>query len=231
MDSGFYVAYAGFAARMQALDVVASNLANASTTGFHYRRLQFQDLIYQNTVAPEAATQQTTLPSGLQVGLSVRPASSEIVQIEGNFDVTGNPLDLAIQGNGFFQVTLPTGDLACTRGGAFHLDQNGNAVDEQGDSLAPNITIPSNASSITVGAELATSITNLEQASIATNAILGATSQILSTLNFLHFRKRLFSRSAAQIGMPTSTMSTDSGYGKMTALPRIQRFGMRVQEV
>src|SRR6202051_5165565 len=160
MIRALYTAASGMLAQQMHLDNNANNLANASTTGFHSRRLQFQDLIYQNTVAPgAAATQQTTLPAGLQVGLGVRPASSEIIQIEGNFDATGNPLDLAIQGNGFFQVTLPTGDLAYTRSGAFHLDQNGNVVDEQGDSLTPNITIPSNALTVTVGTDGTVSIT------------------------------------------------------------------------
>ena len=154
MIRALYTAASGMMAQQLNLDNIANNLANASTTGFHSRLLQFQDLIYQNTVAPgAAATQQTTLPSGLQVGLGVRPASSEIIQTEGNFNATGNPLDMAIQGNGFFQVTLPTGDLAYTRSGAFHLDQNGNVVDEQGNSLTPNITIPSNALTVTVGTD------------------------------------------------------------------------------
>jgi flagellar basal-body rod protein FlgG len=160
MIRALYTAASGMLAQQMNLDNIANNLSNASTTGFHSRRLQFQDLIYQNTVAPgAAATQQTTLPAGLQVGLGVRPASSEILQIEGNFDNTGNPLDLAIQGNGYFQVTLPTGDLAYTRSGAFHLDQNGNVVDEQGDQLTPNITIPSNALSVTVGTDGTVSVT------------------------------------------------------------------------
>jgi flagellar basal-body rod protein FlgG len=160
MIRALYTAASGMQAQQLNLDNIANNLANASTTGFHNRRLQFQDLIYQSVVVPgSAATQQTTLPAGLQVGLGTRPASSEIIQIEGNFDATGNPLDLAIQGQGFFQVTLPTGDLAYTRSGAFHMDQNGNVVTEQGDPLTPNITIPSNALSITVGADGTVSVT------------------------------------------------------------------------
>jgi flagellar basal-body rod protein FlgG len=160
MIRALYTAASGMLAQQMNLDNIANNLANASTTGFHSRLLQFQDLIYQNTVAPgAAATQQTTLPAGLQVGLGVRPASSEIIQNEGNFNATGNPLDLAIQGNGFFQLTLPTGDLAYTRSGAFHLDQNGNVVDEQGNSLTPNITIPSNALTVTVGTDGTVSVT------------------------------------------------------------------------
>ncbi len=160
MIRALYTAASGMLAQQMNLDNIANNLANASTTGFHSRLLQFQDLIYQNTVAPgAAATQQSTLPAGLQVGLGVRPASSEIIQTEGNFNATGNPLDMAIQGNGFFQVTLPTGDLAYTRSGAFHLDQNGNMVDEQGNSLTPNITIPTNALSVSVGTDGTVSVT------------------------------------------------------------------------
>jgi flagellar basal-body rod protein FlgG len=165
MIRALYTAASGMLAQQLHLDNIANNLANASTTGFHSRRLQFQDLIYQNIVAPgAAATQQTTIPAGLQVGLGVHPASSELVQTEGNFDSTGNPLDLAIQGQGFFQVTLPTGDLAYTRSGAFHLDQNGNIVTAQGDPMTPNITIPSNALTVSVGTDGTVSITLPAQA-------------------------------------------------------------------
>jgi len=160
MIRALYTAASGMLAQQLNLDNIANNLANASTNGFHSRRLQFQDLIYQNTIAPgAAATQQTTLPAGLQIGLGTRPASSEILQTQGNFANTGNPLDMAIQGQGFFQVTLPTGDVAFTRSGAFHLDQNGNIVTAQGDPLTPNITIPSNALAVSVGTDGTVSIT------------------------------------------------------------------------
>jgi flagellar basal-body rod protein FlgG len=165
MIRALYTAATGMLAQQLNLDNIANNLANASTTGFHSSRLQFQDLIYQNMVAPgSAATQQTTIPEGLQIGLGVRPASSEVIQTEGDFDNTGNPLDLAIQGQGFFQVTLPTGDLAYTRSGALHLDQNGNVVTAQGDPITPNITIPSNALTVTVGVDGTVSITLPAQA-------------------------------------------------------------------
>jgi flagellar basal-body rod protein FlgG len=165
MIRALYTAATGMLAQQLNLDNIANNLANASTTGFHSSRLEFQDLIYQNVVAPgAAATQQTTIPAGLQVGLGVRPASSELIQTEGDFNNTGNPLDLAIQGQGFFQVTLPTGDLAYTRSGEFHLDQNGNIVTSQGNPLTPNITIPSNALTVTVGTDGTVSITVPAQA-------------------------------------------------------------------
>jgi flagellar basal-body rod protein FlgG len=136
------------------LDNVANNLANASTAGFRRRRLQFQDLIYQNLIAPgAAATQQTTYPAGLQIGLGVQASASEVIQQQGDFNTTGNPLDLTIQGQGFFQIQLPTGELAYTRSGAFHLDQTGIIVDAQGNQLQPAITIPPSATNITIGTD------------------------------------------------------------------------------
>jgi len=165
MIRALYTAASGMLAQQLNLDNIANNLANSSTSGFQSRRLQFQDLIYQNVVVPgSAATQQTTIPAGLQIGLGVRPASSELIQTEGDFDNTGNPLDLAIQGPGFFQITLPTGDLAYTRSGAFHLDQNGNIVTAQGDPLTPNITIPSNALTVSIGTDGTVSVTLPAQA-------------------------------------------------------------------
>jgi len=116
--------------------------------------LQFQDLLYQNLITPgAAATQQTTIVAGLQIGLGTRSAASEIVQLQGDFNATGNPLDMTIAGQGFFQVTLPTGEIAYTRSGAFHLDSTGIIVDSQGNQLQPAITIPSSATNITVGSD------------------------------------------------------------------------------
>jgi flagellar basal-body rod protein FlgG len=160
MLRALYTAASGMSAQQMNLDNVANNLANSSTAGFRRRRLQFQDLIYQNLVMPgAAATQQTTLVAGLQIGLGTRPAASEVVQMQGDFSSTGNPLDLAIQGNGFFQVTLPSGETAYTRSGAFHLDSQGNLVTSEGDPVTPAITIPSSATSITVGSDGTVSIT------------------------------------------------------------------------
>ncbi len=136
------------------LDNIANNLANASTAGFRKRRLQFQDLLYQSLVMPGAAsTQQTTISAGLQIGLGARSSASEMVQAQGDFDSTGNPLDLAIQGAGFFQVQLPTGELAYTRSGAFQLYSQGNVVTSDGYQLQPPITIPQNQTNITIGTD------------------------------------------------------------------------------
>ncbi len=154
MFRALYTAASGMTAQQMNLDNVANNLANSSTTGFRRRRLQFQDLIYQNFIMPgAAATQQTTLVAGLQVGLGTRTAASEVIQSQGDFSATGNPLDLTIQGQGFFQITLPSGEIAYTRSGAFHLDPQGTLVTADGDPLTPSITIRNNASSVTVGAD------------------------------------------------------------------------------
>jgi flagellar basal-body rod protein FlgG len=147
-------AASGMIAQQLNLDNIANNLANASTAGFRKRRLQFQDLLYQNLIMPGAAsTQQTVISAGLQIGLGARSSASEMIQAQGDFDSTGNPLDLAIQGQGFFQVQMPNGDLAYTRSGTFHLDAQGNVVTADGYPLQPSITIPPNATSITIGTD------------------------------------------------------------------------------
>src|SRR5882724_9853461 len=105
MIRALYTAASGMLAQQLNLDNIANNLANASTAGFRKRRLQFQDLLYQNQIMPGAAsTQQTNYSSGLQIGLGARSAASEMIQTQGDFQTTGNPLDVAIQGAGFFQV-------------------------------------------------------------------------------------------------------------------------------
>lgn len=131
--------------------------------------MQFTDLLYQNEVMPgAAATQQTTVAAGLQVGLGVRPGSAEIIQTQGEIQTTGNPLDLAIQGAGFFQVELPNGQLGYTRAGSFHLDAQGNIVTPDGNALQPTITIPPNATNISIGSDgtVTASIPGQAQASI-----------------------------------------------------------------
>jgi len=164
MLRALYTAASGMSAQQINLDTIANNLSNSSTAGFYARRVQFSDLVYQNVIMPgAAATQQTTVAAGLQVGLGTMPAASEVVQTQGNLSQTGNPLDLAIQGLGFFQVTLPDGSIAYTRSGSFHLDAQGNIVTANGTPLQPNITIPPNATSITVGSDGTVSVTESGQ--------------------------------------------------------------------
>jgi flagellar basal-body rod protein FlgG len=160
MFRALYTAASGMSAQQMNLDNIANNLSNSSTAGFRRRRLQFQDLLYQNVVVPgSAATQQTTVSAGLQIGLGTKPVASEILQDQGDFQTTGNPLDLAIQGSGFFQVQMPNGQTAYTRSGTFHLDSSGNVVTSDGNPLLPAITIPPNALSISVGTDGTVSVT------------------------------------------------------------------------
>jgi len=160
MFRALYTAASGMLAQQLNLDNIANNLANASTAGFRGNRLQFQDLIYQEMVVPgSAATQQTTVSTGLQIGLGTRASASEVLQTQGDFDNTGNSLDLAIQGQGFFQVKQVNGEIAYTRAGSFHLDQQGNVVTANGDPLEPAVAIPTAATAISVGADGTVTVT------------------------------------------------------------------------
>ncbi len=164
MFRSMYTAASGMTAQQMNLDNIANNLSNSSTAGFRRRRLQFQDLLYQNFVMPgAAATQQTTLVAGLQVGLGTRTAASEVIQLQGDFNSTGNPLDLTISGQGFFQVSMPSGEIAYTRSGTFHLDAQGNVVTADGNPIQPGLTIPPGVSSITIGSDGTVSVTQAGQ--------------------------------------------------------------------
>src|SRR5579872_4950303 len=149
MIRALYSAASGMRAQELNVDNIANNLANANTVGYKSRRAQFQDLMYQSVLQPgTAAGQQTVVPAGLQLGLGTRPSSNEIVFTQGAFSETDNPLDVVIQGNGFFQIQLPTGQIAYTRAGSFQFDKTGIVVDSNGNPLQPTITIPSTAQSI-----------------------------------------------------------------------------------
>jgi flagellar basal-body rod protein FlgG len=151
MIRALFSAGSGMTAQQMNVDNIAHNLANANTVGFKQRRTQFQDLLYQSLVQPGAAAgAQTVVPTGLQLGLGARPSSNEIIFTQGSFQLTGNPLDLVIQGRGFFQVRRPSGEIAYTRAGNFHLDRDGNVVTSDGDPLEPQITVPPEAQSVSI---------------------------------------------------------------------------------
>jgi flagellar basal-body rod protein FlgG len=154
MFHALYTAASGMTAQQINLDNIANNLANSSTNGFQSRRMQFSDLLYQSEVMPgAAATQQTTVAAGLQLGLGTRAGNTEIMQTQGDFTTTGNNLDFAIQGTGFFQILLPNGQIGYTRAGSFQPDAQGNLVTANGNALQPGITIPPSATNITVGSD------------------------------------------------------------------------------
>ena len=151
MIRALYSAASGMTAQQMNVDNIAHNLANAGTVGYKTRRAQFQDLLYQDLVTPGAsAGQQTVVPTGLQLGLGTRAASNEIIFSQGNFSATSNPLDMVIQGRGFFQVRTASGEIAYTRAGSFHLDRDGNLVTSDGDPLEPQVTIPPDAQEINI---------------------------------------------------------------------------------
>jgi len=152
MIRALYSAASGMTAQQMNVDNIAHNLANANTAGYKMRRAQFQDLLYQTVVQPGSASgQQTTVPTGLQVGLGTRTSSNEIIFTQGSFAQTDNPLDMVIQGKGFFQIRRPSGELAYTRSGAFHVDKDGNIVTQDGNPLEPQITLPSASQQISIG--------------------------------------------------------------------------------
>ena len=150
MIRALYTAASGMSAQQMNLDTIANNLANSSTTGFRQLRLQFQDMVYQNLVTPGAAQSQSTVGAGLQIGLGTRSAATEVINTQGSLNETDNPLDVAIEGSGFFQVQRPDGTIAYTRAGQFHLNNQGTMVTADGDPLIPTITIPPNATAVTI---------------------------------------------------------------------------------
>lgn len=169
MIRALFSAASGMTAQQLNVDNIAHNLANANTAGFKMRRAQFQDLLYQNIVQPGAqAGAQTTVPTGLQIGMGTKTSSNEIIFSQGDFSQTNNPLDIVIQGQGFFQVRRAIGDLAYTRAGNFQLNKDGNVVDSNGDLLDPPITIPNGAQSITIATDGTVSYTLPQQTATQT---------------------------------------------------------------
>ena len=160
MIRSLWIAKTGLDAQQTQMDVIANNLANVSTSGFKRSRAVFEDLLYQTMRQPGAqSSQQTQLPSGLQLGTGVRPVATERIFTQGNLQQTGNNKDVAIQGAGFFQVLLPDGTTAYTRDGSFQSDSQGQLVTSSGYVVQPAITIPANAQSITIGRDGTVSVT------------------------------------------------------------------------
>ncbi len=146
------IAGTGMQAQQTNVEVISNNIANMTTTGFKRRRAEFQDLIYQNLrrVGSNSSDSGSVVPSGAQVGLGVKTAAIYRIDEQGNLQQTSNSLDTAIQGNGYFQVTLPSGDTAYTRDGTFSLSPEGQIVTADGFVVQPGITIPSNATNVAI---------------------------------------------------------------------------------
>ncbi len=152
MIRSLYTAATGMQAQQTNMDVVANNLANVNTAGFKRSRAEFQDLLYQTLRSPGASQAEgMTLPTGVQVGLGTRLAATQKQFTKGDMQQTGNDLDMAITGDGFFQVQLPSGEIGYTRNGSFTADRDGSLVTSDGYRVLPAISIPAGATEISVG--------------------------------------------------------------------------------
>lgn len=169
MIRALWTAASGMQAQQKNIDVVAHNLANVNTTGFKRSRADFQDLIYQNLKSTGSpATNATQVPTGIQIGLGTRLAAVTKIFAPGDFSQTGNELDIAIEGDGFFQIQQPDGTTGYSRAGAFKRDSQGRVVTPEGNPLLPEIVIPSNATKINIGSDGTVSVQQAGQNSPTT---------------------------------------------------------------
>jgi len=154
MIRAMWTAASGMAAQQLNMDVLAHNLANANTVGFKRSRADFQDMLYQTLRSPGAnASSATILPTGIQLGTGVRAVAVQKIFSSGSLQQTQNDLDIAIEGDGFFQISRPDGTIAYTRGGAFKKNATGAVVSSDGDPILPNITVPANTIKLTIGSD------------------------------------------------------------------------------
>lgn len=209
------IAATGMMAQQLNVEVISNNIANMSTSGFKRQRAEFQDLLYQNLrrVGTNSSDSGTIVPSGIQVGLGVKTGSVYRVMTQGDMNNTGNKLDMAIQGRGYFRVQMPSGTDAYTRAGNFQLSPNGQIVTSDGYTVAPGITIPSTATDITISKD------GQVQATIP-----GQTApQVVGQLELSNFQNEagleaqgdnLFIETAAS-GTPTTGAPASTGFGSI----------------
>lgn len=214
MIRSLWIAKTGLDAQQTQMDVISNNLANVSTTGFKRTRAVFEDLLYQTLRQPGAqSSQQTMLPSGLQLGTGVRPVASEKIFTQGNLQQTGNALDAAIQGKGFFQVLLPDGTTGYTRDGSFQVDAQGQMVTASGYPLQPSVSIPADATSVTIGADGTVSV--LQTGSSTPNQI--GSLQLAGFINnagLQSFGENIYLETAAS-GTPSVNTPGTNGLGSL----------------
>ncbi len=215
MIRSLWIAKTGMDAQQMQMDVTANNLANVSTTGFKGSRVVFQDLLYQTLRQPGAqSSQQTQLPSGLQLGTGVAPVATERLMTQGNLTQTGNQLDVAISGAGFFQVLMPDGTTSYTRDGSFQTDSQGQLVTSSGFPVQPSITIPANATTVTIGQDGTVSVT---QAGVAAPVQVGSL-QLATFINPTGLQStgsNLYQETASS-GTPSTTVPGTNGSGTLS---------------
>jgi flagellar basal-body rod protein FlgG len=214
MIRSLWIAKTGMDAQQTQLDVISNNLANVGTNGYKRQTAEFEDLLYQNLRQAGAnSSQQTTLPTGLQIGTGVQLVATPRNFTQGNLQNTGNQLDMAVNGNGFFQIQMPDGTTAYTRDGTFHVDSAGQLVNNSGFPLSPAVTIPAAAQSVTIGADGTVSVTLQGQ---ATAQNVGAV-QLASFINPAGLESKgqnLFSETAAS-GTPSANAPGTNGLGTL----------------
>lgn len=215
MDTALWAAKTALEAQETRLTVISNNIANINTSGYKRSRADFEDLLYQNVrQAGAQSSQQTTIPSGLYLGTGSHVVATEKLFRQGSLQQTGNPLDLAISGRGFFQVLLPDGSLAYTRDGSFQTDSTGALVTASGYKVQPAVTLPTNALSVTVGQDGVISVT---QPGTSASVQVG-TLQLFDFVNPTGLEPRgenLFVETAAS-GVATSGTPASNGLGNLT---------------
>lgn len=212
MIRSLWIAKTGLDAQQTNLDVISNNLANVSTNGFKRSRPVFEDLLYQTLRQPGAqSTQQTQLPTGLQLGTGVRPVAVEKIFTQGNLQQTGNSLDVAINGKGFFQVLMPDGTTAYTRDGSFQLDNQGQLVTSSGYAVQPAITIPADALTITIGKDGTVSVTQPGSTAVTQVGSLQLAS-FINSAGLQSIGENLFQETSAS-GTPSANTPGTNGLG------------------
>lgn len=212
MIRSLWIAKTGLDAQQTNMDVISNNLANVSTNGFKRSRAVFEDLMYQTLRQPGTqSSEQTTLPSGLQIGTGVRPVTTERLHTQGNLSQTSNSKDVAINGQGYFEVQLPDGTSAYTRDGSFQVDQNGQLVNNAGFPVQPGITIPTNATAITISRDGVVSVTQQGQTNPAQVGQL-TLSTFINDAGLDSMGENLYQETQAS-GAPTQSTPGQNGAG------------------
>jgi len=209
MIRSLWTSATGMQAQALNLDVISNNLANVNTSGFKKSRAEFQDLLYETLLpAGTSSSQDTEVPAGIQLGHGTRPSTVLKIFSQGNMENTQNELDLAIEGDGFFQITLPNGETAYTRDGAFKLDSDGRIVNSDGFTMEPEIAIPSDAMSISVGLDGTVSVL---QAGESTPSEIGTIelARFINPAGLISMGKNLFIPSEASGNEMTGTAGED----------------------
>jgi len=213
MIRAMFSASTGMNANQLSVDTIANNLANVNTTGFKKMRADFQDILYQK-MRPAGAENVagSQVPSGIELGLGVRPVSVAKVFTQGELIKTDNRLDVAIEGDGFFQVLLPDGTTAYTRDGAIKLDSNGNFVNADGLIYQPAITVPSNAVEIVIGQD--GTVTAIDENGTGTNIGQIQLAKFLNPVGLSNLGKNLYQETVAS-GSPTVGTPGENGFGRL----------------